>query len=156
MGLCRAGSKVIAAVDNDALSVRTYRQIHKSTCVVERNIKSIDVDRLTTDRAPSASELDLLAGTSYTCKHGTKWQNLLHEFGHEKSHSSFSCHCLVYPRCIAALKCPHKLRRELMNIQSFRGSMCMLPSDLMVFEKHVYIFGKDFSHSSPMRDYGEE
>ena len=62
LGLRRAGFHVIAAVDSDPLSVKTYRNNHKSTYVVDRDIRSITVNDLMTDLDLHPSDVDLLAG----------------------------------------------------------------------------------------------
>ncbi len=62
LGLKRAGFKILAAVDNDALSVETYRMNHRNTRVVEDDIRSIDPEVLMKDLNLNRGGLDLLAG----------------------------------------------------------------------------------------------
>lgn len=62
LGLKRAGFDILAAVDNDALSVETYRMNHRTTHVVEDDIRSIDPAALMKDLNLNRGELDLLAG----------------------------------------------------------------------------------------------
>lgn len=62
LGLRRAKFRVVAAVDNDPLSVKTYRQNHKRTYVVERDIRALNVSELMKKLGYRTSELDLLAG----------------------------------------------------------------------------------------------
>lgn len=62
LGLKRAGFEVLAAVDNDALSVETYRMNHPNTHVVEDDIRSVDPAALMKDLNLNQGELDLLAG----------------------------------------------------------------------------------------------
>lgn len=62
LGLRRAGFKILAAIDNDDLSVATYRRNHKRTLVIENDIRSIDADTLRKQVGLQPGELDLLAG----------------------------------------------------------------------------------------------
>ena len=62
LGLRRAGFKVLAALDNDSLSVATYRFNHKQTLMVENDIRSVDADVLRKRIGLRRGELDLLAG----------------------------------------------------------------------------------------------
>lgn len=62
LGLRRAGFKILAAIDNDDLSVVTYRRNHKRTLVIDDNIKSIDAHALRKQLGLQLGELDLLAG----------------------------------------------------------------------------------------------
>ena len=62
LGLRRAKFKVIAAVDNHALSVETYRKNHKRTYIVKDDIKLVDTANLMDKLNLKPGELDLLAG----------------------------------------------------------------------------------------------
>lgn len=62
LGLRRARFKVVAAVDNDALSVSTYRRNHCRTHIVQEDIRSVGAEALMKELALEAGELDLLAG----------------------------------------------------------------------------------------------
>lgn len=62
LGLRRAKFRVVAAVDNDPLSVQTYRRNHKKTHIVDQDIGSISVRNLMKDLGLEALDLDLLAG----------------------------------------------------------------------------------------------
>ena len=62
LGLKRAGFDILAAVDNDPLSVETYRMNHRTTHMVEDDICSIDPVALMKDLNLNRGELDLLAG----------------------------------------------------------------------------------------------
>lgn len=59
-GLRNAGFDVIAAFDNDADSVATYRLNHPDTKVFEENIRSVDTDEI--KKILNGSPLHLLAG----------------------------------------------------------------------------------------------
>lgn len=62
LGLRRAKFKVIAAVDNDVLSVDTYRKNHKRTSIIHKDVRLVDVAGLMTELKLQPGELDLLAG----------------------------------------------------------------------------------------------
>ena len=62
LGLHRAKFKIVAAIDNDALSVATYRKNHRQTRVLEQDIRSIDAVALMRELGLQPGELDLLAG----------------------------------------------------------------------------------------------
>ena len=62
LGLRRAGFRVIAAVDNDALSASTYATNHKNTLVLQKDIREVDPKSLMEDLRLTPGELDLLAG----------------------------------------------------------------------------------------------
>lgn len=62
LGLRRAGFKVVAAIDNDALSTSTYEMNHRRTNVVKKDIRSIDAEALKQDLGLVTGELDLMAG----------------------------------------------------------------------------------------------
>ena len=62
LGLRRAKFKVIAAVDNDALSIATYRKNHKSTHIIKNDVRLIDAAALMKELGLKPGELDLLAG----------------------------------------------------------------------------------------------
>ena len=62
LGLRRAHFRVIAALDNNALSVATYRKNHARTLVVEQDIGVVDAHALMTDLDLKPGRLDLLAG----------------------------------------------------------------------------------------------
>ena len=63
LGLRRAGFKIVAAVDNDPLSVATYKQNNpKYTRVVEDDITKVDAEALMATLRLQPGDLDLLAG----------------------------------------------------------------------------------------------
>lgn len=62
LGLRRAGFKILAAIDNDDLSIATYRRNHKRTLIIENDIRSVDADTLQKQVGLQPGELDLLAG----------------------------------------------------------------------------------------------
>ena len=62
LGLCRAGFKVVAAVDNDSLSVQTYRSNHRNTHLIEEDIRSVNPRTLMKWLSMEPGDLDLLAG----------------------------------------------------------------------------------------------
>jgi len=62
LGLRRAKFTVVAAIDNDALAVKTYRKNHKRTHTVEADIKAVDGISLMEELDLRPGELDLLAG----------------------------------------------------------------------------------------------
>ena len=62
LGLRRAGFKVVSAVDNDSLSVATYRKNHRSTYLIEKDIQSVTPRALMNQLNLNPGDLDLLAG----------------------------------------------------------------------------------------------
>ena len=62
LGLRRAKFSVIAAVDNDALAIETYRMNHRRTHVVEKDIRSVQTEGLMRELRLKRGALDLLAG----------------------------------------------------------------------------------------------
>lgn len=62
LGLRRAGFKVLAAIDNDDLSIETYRMNNKRTLLIKDDIQSVDPKKLMEDLELASGELDLLAG----------------------------------------------------------------------------------------------
>ena len=62
LGLRRAGFRVLAAIDNDALSTSTYEENHKRTLVVKEDIQSVDVSDLMRKLKLTSGGLDLMAG----------------------------------------------------------------------------------------------
>ena len=62
LGLRRAKFRVLAAVDNDALSTSTYRMNHGRTLVVENDIRSVNTSDLMRALKLKPGQLDLLAG----------------------------------------------------------------------------------------------
>ena len=62
LGLRRAKFKVVAAVDNDPLSISTYRKNHRRTRLIEADIRSVDAHALMAELELEQGELDLIAG----------------------------------------------------------------------------------------------
>jgi DNA (cytosine-5)-methyltransferase 1 len=62
LGLRQAGFRVIGAVDNDALSVETYRQNHRRVTVWEKDIRKLAVSKVKSRLKIRRGRLDLLAG----------------------------------------------------------------------------------------------
>ena len=62
LGLRRAGFRVLAAVDIDAIALKTYRRNHRRTRTIECDIRQIDVAKLMHELGLRQGELDLLAG----------------------------------------------------------------------------------------------
>ena len=62
LGLRKAGFKVLAAVDNDPLSVNTYRKNHRRTILIEDDIQSVEPVAIMQQLNLKAGDLDLLAG----------------------------------------------------------------------------------------------
>ncbi len=62
LGLRRAGFRVVAAIDNDNLSVETYRMNHRDTHVIEDDIRSVNPRILMKELDLNPGDLDLLAG----------------------------------------------------------------------------------------------
>ena len=62
LGLRRAGFRIIAAIDKDALSIATYRMNHKRTMLVNEDIRSIEPGSLMQELSFRPGQLDLLAG----------------------------------------------------------------------------------------------
>lgn len=62
LGLRRAGFRVLAAVDNDALSTSTYEKNHKRALVMKEDIRSVDALDLMEELKLTSGSLDLIAG----------------------------------------------------------------------------------------------
>lgn len=62
LGLKRARFRVLGAVDNDPLAVKTYRLNHRSTHVWERDIRKLTIAELRRKLDLRRGQLDLLAG----------------------------------------------------------------------------------------------
>lgn len=62
LGLKQAGFRVIGAVDNDPLSVQTYRANHRRVSVWEKDIRKLSVRELKDKLRLKRGDLDLLAG----------------------------------------------------------------------------------------------
>lgn len=62
LGLKQAGFKVVGAVDNDPLSVETYRANHGGVRVWEADIRTLPAARVLRELGLCPGELDLLAG----------------------------------------------------------------------------------------------
>ena len=62
LGLKQAGFKVIGAVDNNALAVKTYRANHKEVEIWGENIQNLSVEKVKRKLGIKKGELDLLAG----------------------------------------------------------------------------------------------
>ena len=62
LGLRKAGFRVLAAIDNDALSASTYEENHKRAQIVKEDIRSVDASKLMTELKLIPGDLDLLAG----------------------------------------------------------------------------------------------
>lgn len=62
LGLRWAGFRVVAAVDNDHVSAATYRKNHRSTRLINEDIRSVDPCVLMKQLALNPEALDLLAG----------------------------------------------------------------------------------------------
>lgn len=62
LGLRRAGFRVLVAVDNDGLAVKTYGLNHRRTRVIESDIRAVDPGVLMEELNLNAGDLDLLAG----------------------------------------------------------------------------------------------
>lgn len=62
LGLRRAGFRVLAAIDNDPLSVETYRKNHKRTRVLLSDIDEVDESELMGELDLAPGELGMLAG----------------------------------------------------------------------------------------------
>lgn len=62
LGLRRAKFKVVAAIDNDELAVKTYQENHKRTHTIEDDIRAVDATTLMMELGLRPGELDLLAG----------------------------------------------------------------------------------------------
>ena len=61
-GLRKAGFRVLAAVDNDPLSMRTYKANHRLVRRWEGDIRQIDPADMLRELGLNEGELDLLAG----------------------------------------------------------------------------------------------
>lgn len=61
-GLKQAGFRVVAAIDNDPLAVRTYKANHRKTRVLYKDIRAVDPPTLMSELGLKRNELDLLAG----------------------------------------------------------------------------------------------
>lgn len=62
LGLKQAGFKVLAAVDNDPLAVKSFKANHRKTRVILSDIRRLPAARLRRDLKLKRGELDLLAG----------------------------------------------------------------------------------------------
>ena len=62
LGLRRAGFRVLAAIDSDALSISTYEENHKRALMVKEDIRSVDALKLMQQLKLTAGDLDLVAG----------------------------------------------------------------------------------------------
>jgi DNA (cytosine-5)-methyltransferase 1 len=62
LGLRQAGFKVVGAVDNDALSMETYRRNHPGVTVWEKDIRKLAVSKVKKRLKLRKGQLDLLAG----------------------------------------------------------------------------------------------
>lgn len=62
LGLRRAGFKVLAAIDNDPLSISTYKLNNKRTHLIKEDIRSIDPHALIKELGLAPGDLDLVAG----------------------------------------------------------------------------------------------
>lgn len=62
LGLRRAGFRVIAAIDSDAISASTYARNHKQALVLQRDIRDVDADSMMDTLQLEPGDLDLLAG----------------------------------------------------------------------------------------------
>ena len=62
LGLRRAAFNVVAAIDNDHLCTSTYGMNHKTTHLVEEDIRTIDPSALMVELGLAAGDLDLMAG----------------------------------------------------------------------------------------------
>ena len=62
LGLRRAGFRVLAAIDSDALSTSTYKENHKQALILEEDIRSVDALQLMQRLKLTAGDLDLVAG----------------------------------------------------------------------------------------------
>ena len=62
LGLRRAGFKIVAAIDNDPLSVATYRLNHPSTDVKNKDIDDVNPLALMEELGLAPGQLDLMAG----------------------------------------------------------------------------------------------
>lgn len=62
LGLRRAKFKVVAAVDNDPLSISTYRKNNRRTRLIEGDIRSVDAHSLMAALKLEPGALDLMAG----------------------------------------------------------------------------------------------
>ena len=60
LGLRRAGFRVLAAVDNDALSTSTYEKNHKRALVMKEDIRSVDALDLMEELKLTSGSLDLM------------------------------------------------------------------------------------------------
>ena len=62
LGLRRAGFRVLAAIDNDALSTSTYEENHKRSMMVKDDIRSVSALKLMQELELTSGSLDLMAG----------------------------------------------------------------------------------------------
>ena len=62
LGLRRAGFRVLAAIDNDALSTSTYEENHKRALMVKEDIRSVNALKLMQELKLNSGSLDLMAG----------------------------------------------------------------------------------------------
>jgi DNA (cytosine-5)-methyltransferase 1 len=62
LGLKKAGFQVLAGIDNDALSMKTYKANHRRTKAYQGDIKEIPPEMLMEELGISEGEIDLIAG----------------------------------------------------------------------------------------------
>lgn len=62
LGLRRAGFRVLGALDAERLAVDTYRENHKGTSVLERDIREVSATQWMRELGLARGDLDLLAG----------------------------------------------------------------------------------------------
>ena len=62
LGLRRAGFHVLVAIDNDGLSIDTYRMNHRRTRLIHDDIRSVEPRTLMQELELQPGDLDLLAG----------------------------------------------------------------------------------------------
>lgn len=62
LGLKRAGFRVLGAVDNDSLSVETYKKNHSEVCIWHQDIRYLSVEIVKKTLKLKKGQLDLLAG----------------------------------------------------------------------------------------------
>jgi DNA (cytosine-5)-methyltransferase 1 len=62
LGMKQAGYRVLAAVDNDSLAIKSYKANHRNSRVIERDIRKVKAATLRRELGIARGELDLLAG----------------------------------------------------------------------------------------------